>query len=154
MINPMGSSNQMAGQTSMPAKQQAMTADQKSQVNDILDQYSVDNLSSDDATAIVKSFEALGITPGQELEQVMADKGFDAKSVGDSAGLQGPGGKEGMPPPPKNEVSNSSEMVSFLEEILESYGEQLSDEDKDSILTAVQEKFGMDDTDSLIHLQA
>lgn len=153
MINPMGSNIQMSSQSAMPAKQEAMTADQKSQVSDILDQYSVDSLSSDDASSIVKSFEELGITPGQELEQVMADKGFDAKSVGDMAGLQEPG--EGrVPPPPKNEVSNSAEMVSFLEEILESYGEQLSDDDKDSILTAVQEKFGMDDSDSLIHLKA
>jgi len=152
MINPMGSNIQMSSQPVMPAKQEAMTADQKSQVSDILDQYSVDSLSSDDASSIVKSFEELGITPGQELEQVMADKGFDARSVGDMAGLQESG--EGRMPPPKNEVSNSAEMVSFLEEILESYGEQLSEDDKDSILTAVQEKFGMDDSDSLIHLKA
>lgn len=154
MINPMGSNIQMSSQSAMPAKQGAMTAEQKSQVSDILDQYSVDSLSSDDASSIVNSFEELGITPSQELEQVMADKGFDARSVGDKAGLQEPGDGRMPPPPPKNEVSNSAEMVSFLEEILESYGEQLSDDDKDSILTAVQEKFGMDDSDSLIHVKA
>jgi len=154
MINSIGSNVQMPSQQSMPAKPQEMTSDQKSQIEDILEQYSADSLSAEDALSIVKSFEELGITPGQKLEQVMADKGFDAKSVGEMAGLQGPGGEGGMPPPPQKEVSNSTEMVSFLEEILENYGEQLSDEDKDSILTAVQERFGMEDSNSLINLKA
>ena len=58
------------------------------------------------------------------------------------------------PPPPPNEASNSSEMVSFLEELLENYDNQLSDDDKDSILSAVQEKFGINEGDSLINVKA
>jgi len=154
MINSIGSNVQMPSQQSMPAKPQEMTSDQKGQVEDILKQYSADSLSAEDALTIVNSFEELGIAPGQELEQVMADIGFDAKSVGEMAGLQEPGEGQMPPPPPQSEVTNSTEMVSFLEEILESYGDQLSDEDKDSILAAVQEKFGMEDSSSLIHVKA
>lgn len=153
MINSIGSSIQMLSQQSMPVKPQIMTQDQKNQLEGILEQYSADSLTAGDALTIVKSFEALGIAPGQELEQMMEDKGFNAKSVGEMAGLQEP--REGqVPPPPQGEVTNSTEMVSFLEEILESYGEQLSDEDKNSILTAVQEKFFMPDSNSLIYVKA
>jgi len=149
MINSIGSGMQMP---SMQSSQPAMTTDQKDKVEEILSQFSNDNLSGDDASSIVEGFADLGVVPNQELEQLMADNGFDAKAIGDMAG--GNGSQMPPPPPPQNNVSNSSEMVSFLEELLENFDEQLSDDDKDSILAAVQEKFGMNDNDSLVNVTA
>ncbi len=151
MINSVGSGFQMPPAQS---NQTVMSTDQKEQVQEILSELSADNLTSDDATSIVESFRDLGIAPSKELEQLMADNGFDAKSVGDMAGV---GGSQmpPPPPPPQNNGSNSSEMVSFLEELLENFDDQLSDDDKDSILEAVQEKFGLNnDSDSLVSVKA
>jgi hypothetical protein len=148
MINSIGSGMQIP---SMQMNQQSMTTEQKDKVQEILDKYSTDSLSGDDASSIVESFAELGVPPSQELEQLMADNGFDAKSVGDMAGANG---TQMPPPPPQGDVTNSNEMVSFLEELLESFDEQLSDDDKETILSAVQEKFDMNDNDSLISVKA
>jgi len=149
MINSIGSGMQMPA---MQSSQSTMTTEQKEKAIEILGQFSTDNLSGNDASSIVEGFSELGIAPSQELEQLMADNGFDAKGVGEMA-LEN-GSKMPPPPPPQNNVSNSSEMVSFLEELLEDYDEQLSDNDKDSILSAVQEKFGMNSNESLVSVKA
>ena len=151
MINSIGSGMQMPQMQSSQSSQSSMSAEQKEKVEQILSQFSSEDLSNSDATSIVESFAELNITPTKELEQLMADNGFDAKSIGDTAGV---GGSQMPPPPPPNEASNSSEMVSFLEELLENYDNQLSDDDKDSILSAVQEKFGINEGDSLINVKA
>ncbi len=149
MINSIGTVGQM------PAKQSnqlSMSTDQKEQVQEILKQFSVESLTSSDASSIVESFKELGIAPTKELEQLIADNGFDAKSIGDMAGV---GDAQRPPPPPQNNGQNSSEMISFLEELLEKYDSQLSEDDKDSILAAVQEKFRMsNEDDSLVNVTA
>ena len=63
----------------------------------------------------------------------MAANGFDAKNIGDMAEVSD---SKTLRPPPQNNSVNSSEMVSFLEELRENYDTQLSDDDKDSILAA------------------
>ncbi|MDP5138209.1 hypothetical protein [Rheinheimera baltica] len=150
MINSISSGMQMP---QMQSSQAALSTEQKDQVQQILSQYSADDLSSDDATSIVKSFAELNVVPGRELEQLMADNGFDAKSIGDMAGQAG-AKMPPPPPPPSAAASNSSELVSFLEELLENYDSQLSDDDKDAILSAVQQKFGTDSNGSLLSVKA
>lgn len=151
MINSVGSGMQMPP---MQSSQASMTSDQKTQVEEILNQFSADNLSSEDATSIVESLSELNINPSKELEEIMADSGFSARDIGDMAGVED-GQRPPPPPPPQSGSSDSSEVVSFLEDLLENYDEQLSDEDKDSILSAVQEKFGLTgDSGSLVNVTA
>ena len=149
MINSIGSMGQMPPKQ---ANQPSMSTDQKEQVQEILKQFSVENLSRADATSIVDSFKELGIPPTKELVQLMADNGFDAKNIGDMAEVS----SSQIPPLPSQiNGANSSEMVSFLEELLENYNSQLSDDDKDSILAAVQDRFDINNNnDSLIHVKA
>jgi len=151
MINSVGSGMQMPP---MQSSQASMTSEQKTQVEEILNQFSADNLSSEDTTSIVESLSELNINPSKELEEIMADSGFSARDIGDMAGVED-GQRPPPPPPPQSGSSNSSEVVSFLEDLLENYDEQLSDEDKDSILSAVQEKFGLTgDSGSLVNVTA
>lgn len=135
---------------------QSLTDDQQAQITDILSQYSADELTEDDAKSIVESFSELGITPGKGLEEAMAASGFDAREVGDLAGVGPQQGQQGggMPPPPSqdNEVTSSAELVSFLENILEDYEDNLTDEEKDSILSAVRDEFGLESGQSIINL--
>ena len=150
MINSIGSSNQMP--PPMQSSQTSMTSEQKESIQEVLSQFSADELTSEDASSIVESLAELNVQPGQELAELMADSGFDAKTIGDMAGVSD--GQRPPPPPPQSEVSSSSEMVSFLEDLLEDFDSQLSDDDKESILSAVQEKFGINDGDSLVNIQA
>ena len=135
----------------MPKPSSPLTSEQKEKVQEILSQFSTDELSGDDALSIVDSFKEIGVSPGKELEQLMADQGFDAKSIGDMARENG----ADMPPPkPQQSVSSSNELVSFLEELLENLEGELSDDDKTSILSAVQNKFALEEKDSLIDVKA
>lgn len=150
MINSVGSGMQMPP---MQSSQASMTSDQKTQVEEVLSQFSADNLSSEDATSIVESLSELNINPSKELEEIMAESGFSARDIGDLAGVGE--GQRPPPPPPESGTTNSTEVVSFLEDLLENYDEQLSDEDKDSILAAVQDKFGLNsDSGSLVNVTA
>ncbi len=148
MIYSIGSMRQIPPKQ---ANQPTMSTEKKEQAQEILKEFSVDTLSRADATSIVASFKELGIPPSNELEKLMADNGFDAKNIGDMAEVSD---SKTLRPPPQNNSVNSSEMVSFLEELLENYDTQLSDDDKDSILAAVQEKFGMNnDSNSLVNVK-
>jgi len=129
----------------------SITEDQQAQLEDLLSEFDADNLTTEDATSIISSVQEMGIEPSQSLVDLMADSGFDAQAIGDMGGANRP-----APPPPPQEsaTTESAEMVSFLEELLESYDtDELSTENKDSILAAVQEKFGLTATDSLISVQ-
>lgn len=157
MMNSISSGMQMPPPPPRSSGSQSLTDDQQAQITDILSQYSADELTEDDAKSIVESFSELGITPGKALQEAMSANGFDAKEVGDLAGVgpqKGQQGEGGMqpPPPPRNEVSSSTELVSFLENILEDYDDQLTDDEKDSILSAVRDEFGLESGQSIINL--
>jgi len=46
------------------------------------------------------------------------------------------------------------DVVSYLDELLAQYSSQLNDEDKSSILSAVQEKFALSQGDSILSVKA
>ncbi len=151
-MNSISATGQMQPMQPPRRTEQALTSDQKDNVKSILEQFSADNLTADDANSIVSSFADLGITPSKELEQLMSDSGFDAKSIGDMANVKN--NQMPPPPPPQQTVSNSNEMVSFLEDLLKNFDQQLTDDDKNSILSAVQEKFGTNQNNSIIDVSA
>ena len=82
----------------------------------------------------------------------MGELEFDAKSIGDAGRAEG----QRPPPPPQNSLESvdTDEVVSYLDELLTEYSNQLSDEDKESILASVQEKFGLSEGDSLLNVTA
>jgi Ca2+-binding EF-hand superfamily protein len=77
--------------TSSTASSQAKT------ISSILSNFDASNLSTSDAKSIVSAFKDAGITPSEELANLMKDAGFDAKKVGTLAGV-GQQGSQGMAP--------------------------------------------------------
>lgn len=140
----------MTSQTTQSSK---LSTEQSDFVTQTLSEYDAQNLSTEDAQAIQSAFEEQGIEPTQELAQLMAELEFDAQSIGDAARSE-----EGQrpPPPPQNSLESvdTEEVVSYLDELLGQYSEQLNDEDKESILASVQEKFGLSESDSLLSVTA
>lgn len=95
-----------------PRSTESLTTDQLDGLNELLSSYDPSSTSEADAQAIVEGVKELGITPGAALESAMADAGFDARAIGDQAGVGGPpprGGASGM---------ESSETLSALSELL------------------------------------
>jgi len=154
MINSISSNTQMPPQRT----EQSLTEDQQSILSETLSQYDAENLTEADALSIVESFSQAGIQPGVAMEKAMSDLGFDAKSIGDSAKVSDEGSRP-PPPPPKQSSEEITSMVDYLAELVEekltaSNSNELSDEDKESILSQVYEKFDIDDGDSIINTTA
>jgi hypothetical protein len=130
----------------------SLTSEQSDFVKETLTQFDPENLTSEDAKSIQAAFEEQGISPTKELAELMSELEFDAKSIGDAGRPEG----QRPPPPPQNSLEqvNTEEVVSYLDELLEQYSSQINDEDKDAILSAVQEKFGLSESDSLLSIKA
>lgn len=132
---------------------QPLTTEQSELMNETLSQFDPENLTAEDAQSIVTAFQEAGIQPGQEMQELMAEAGFDAAQVGEMGRPEG-GRPPGPPPQGGVEQVNTDDVVSYLDELLENYSEQLNDEDKESILASVQEKFGLSQSDSLLSVKA
>lgn len=137
--------------------EQSLTADQQSFITEILSQFDADNLTQETATSIVEAFAEAGIQPGAALEASLTELGFDAKSIGDLANVSGESNRP--PPPPKQSTEEITSLVDYLTELMEekfaaSNSNELSDEDKQSILAKIFEKFSIDDGDSIINTTA
>ncbi|MCL1127718.1 hypothetical protein [Shewanella surugensis] len=148
MINAIGSTMQMP---SMQFNQSSMTSEERISVQALLADFSADDLSEIDAMSIVEGLSSAGIAPSQELAQIMAESGFDAQAIGEMAGVND---AQMPPPPPQNEMIHSTEILSFLEELLEDFDGQLSNDEQQSILSQVQSQFGMKQSDSIIDIRA
>jgi hypothetical protein len=98
-------------------KSSPMTSDQKTYVTDLLSQYDSNSLSKNDATEIVKALQDAGIEPSGALASTMSAAGFDAKEIGDLAGVgKGDRGQRpmGPPPPKKEEMSSVSDLLESI----------------------------------------
>ena len=159
MIQSLGASNNVAANSAMsnrpPKNDTPLTDDQATLISETLSEYDVNALTESDAQDIVAAFSEAGIEPGKALEEAMKESGFDAKNLGDLAGV-GPNESihgNGAPPPPQ-QVSMSSDMLDFLSEQLDKFSDdELTDENKESIMMAMQEEFGLEATDYLLNVQ-
>lgn len=145
-------------QTPMARSEQRLTSEQQSLISETLSEFDTDNLSQEDALSIIETFTQANIQPSATLEKALSSAGFDAKSIGDLANVS-EGSRPSPPPPPKQTEDEITSMVDYLAEILEetlsaNNGNSLSDEDKQSILAQVFEKFDLEEGDSIINTSA
>lgn len=142
---------------SAPATQQASLSDEQlATIAETLAELDADSLTEQDAISIVESFTEAGIEPGQALQSVLAELGFDAKAIGDLAASQEQQNSTPPPPPPRQSSEQISDMVSFLEQLLEeklaeNSGNELSEEDKQAIYDKVMQQFAIKEGESLIN---
>ncbi|NVJ97925.1 MAG: hypothetical protein HWE25_07225 [Alphaproteobacteria bacterium] len=120
-----------------PPPPKPLSDDQKNLISETLSNYDPDNLTAEDAKAIATTFRDAGIQPGKELASAMEDAGFDAREVGELAGVKPP---KGPPPPPPQGQSLNTEGLQAIEDILEDYDlSDLSEEDEEEILSAFED---------------
>lgn len=131
------------GMMPMPAQQNRssspLTDDQKQLISDTLKQYDADNLTEADAQSIVSLFSEAGIQPGKALEEAMSAAGFDARAVGDTAGLQAQ--RPGPPPGDGNKggLTVDQETLNQLVSLLDQYlNNDMSEEERNSTLESLR----------------
>jgi len=140
---------------------QSLSDDQLTLISDTLSELDADNLTEEDALSIIEVFSEAGIAPGKEMESAISELGFDAQTIGELGNVKG--SEKGAPPPPPPQEAQSSteisEMVSFIEALLEeklaeSDETELTDQDKEAIYAKVKDQFGIGEDESLINTTA
>lgn len=126
-----------AGLAQQPQPPQ-MTADQRDQLTNMLADHDGQNLSDSDARRLVDQIKELGITPSRELNMVLAEHGFDARSIAAQAGLAVPNaqakphssgyqvGPNGVTGPQSIEGARSTvdeKVLSLISEVMDSLNE-------------------------------
>jgi len=140
------------------SQETSLSEEQTTLITDTLSEYDVDNLSEADAQAIVDTFAEAGLTPGKEFADAIASAGFDAKEIGDLAGVgQSQDQSAGPPPPPPQSEGQgfTDEMLTTLETLLSEYeGQGLDSDTIDSITSTMEDLFGLDKTGPLLDVNA
>lgn len=123
----------------------SLTQDQLQLIADTLSNYDPDNLTEADAQEIVNTFSEAGIAEGRGLAETMASYGFDARAVGELAGVTSDR-PDGPPPPRGGEgvatLNISEDMLQQLNQLLtEYYDGDLTDAEKATTLDAIKDIF-------------
>lgn len=131
-------------QVQQTSYQQSISQDQRQVIEDTLAKYDAENLTQSEASSIVDIFSNAGIQPGRELADAMAEFGFDAKSVGDLAGVGGshpPSSDQHAQTSPLT-LNISDAMLQQLNELLSDYySDDLSEGERETTLDAIKELF-------------
>ena len=162
MVSSISSSSVGVGSSisTLSKNEQSLTVDQQALITQTLSQFDAESLTQESATSIIEAFAEAGIQPSATLESALTELGFDAKNIGDLANVSGESNRPPPPPPPpKQSAEEITSMVDFLSELLAekfaaNNSNELSDEDKQSILAQVFEKFDIDNGDSIINTTA
>lgn len=162
MVSSISSSSVGVGTSisTLSKNEQSLTVDQQALISQTLSQFDAESLTQESATSIIEAFAEAGIQPSATLESALTELGFDAKNIGDLANVSGESNRPPPPPPPpKQSAEEITSMVDFLSELLAekftaNNSNELSDEDKQSILAQVFEKFDIDNGDSIINTTA
>ncbi len=145
MINSISNTEMAMPHTPRGQGGTSLTEDQKQLINDTLSKFDADSLTESDAISIVSSFQEAGIQPGRELAQTMEAAGFDAKGVGDMAGIQGPppGGPQGQ----GGGFNINDEVLEELYTLLDQYyAEETTNTDRSSLMDSIRELLGSEDS--------
>lgn len=159
MIDSMNSSMSMPPPPKTgSSSNQTLTEEQHSLISDTLSEYDVDNLTEADALSIVEAFAQAGIEPSMALEKAVSSAGFNSNTIGELAQVEDAGSRP-PPPPPKQSSEEISSLVDYLAEIMEeklaaSDSNELSDQDKQSIIADIYENFNIGEDDSIINTTA
>jgi len=93
-----------------------LTDEQKDLVAYVLEGYSSNSLSEEDAVAIASAFHVAGIPPSKDLAKTISDSGFKVHEIGELSGILGGSGLPEIPediPSPPSLQNNQEENTIF-----------------------------------------
>ena len=130
----------LAGQYSAnarPAFANPLSSDQKAAVAKVLSGFDAKTLTPENAQAITSKVKDLGITPGIGPAQAFSEAGFDAREVGDLAGVK-PFNGGGMASEGRGRASVDETLVALMSEVADAY--QSSEESAFDFYDALKSK--------------
>jgi hypothetical protein len=133
--------------------QSSLSEEQTSLIEETLSAYDANNLTESDAASIVDAFSEAGITPSSAFTDKLAEIGFDAREIGDLAGVGPSESSRPSPPPPPSDSSSSFDLtdaVDYLETLFDEKDETAVD--NSNITAQLAERFGLAEGQSLINI--
>lgn len=106
-----------------------LTLEDHETIQSVLSNYDSENLTQNDASQIVASFQDAGIEPSRQLSNAMSNFGFDAQEIGQLANQSGQAPLH-IPPTPINK-NEENDLSSLLEELLSN--NETEDEEETSL---------------------
>ncbi|MEP2642784.1 hypothetical protein [Roseobacter sp.] len=140
-----------------------LTEEQSTKLTKALTEYDTENLSDDDAKALVSTIKELGIAPSAGLAKALSEAGIDARELAEQAGISGggpggPGGGPGGPGRPDGQSGSSSgvdeAVLSLIQEATESYEASEIEESFADILAATLTENGYDSSQPTVDFYA
>lgn len=134
-----------------------MTDEQTDKLAEFLSNYDTENLSDDDAQAIVREVKGLGITAGADLASALGDAGISAQDLAEQAGVAGADRpkRPPPPPPPPTETQGISTVddaiVQLIADAVEAYDETEEETTLGAVVTSALEEAGYDSSQPLIN---
>ncbi|MBF7073891.1 hypothetical protein ISG33_10815 [Glaciecola sp. MH2013] len=122
-----------------------LSSEQSEFIEKTLSSYDANKLTEQDASDIVNSFAEAGIKPSAGFADLLAESGFDARELGDLAGV---GGAREQRPPPQSSASNLSSVVDYLDGL----SDTSSSETSGSLAETLSQKFGLPEGQSLLSI--
>ena len=130
--------------------QSSLSDDQTSLIEETLSGYDAGNLSESDAASIVEAFAEAGIAPSSAFADKLAEIGFDAREIGDLAGVGTTEGGQRPTPPSGSSNLDLTDAVDYLETLFDQKDE--TETDNSSITAQLAERFGLSEGESLINI--
>jgi len=103
-----------------PAFANPLSADQKAAVAQILSGFDAKTLTAQSAQAITSKVKDLGISPGIGLAQAFSEAGFDAREIGDLAGVK-PLSTGGVASEGRGRASLDETLVALMSEVADAH---------------------------------
>lgn len=152
-VNTVGMTQVFQSNSSSSKREGSLSLEQQTLIEETLAQYDASSLTEADALAIVETFSEAGIEPSKEFASALSSLGFDAKEIGDLAGISGNGAggpsgggrPAGGPPPPPPSDEEVSSVTDLLEILLSSDDEDDSSTSSTSIISSLFSGTGYDD---------
>lgn len=118
----------------------SLSYEQQQIIDDTLLNYDSNNLSQSDAVEIVTAFQDANIKPSKQLADAMSSLGFDAKEVGNLAGVSTEAQNVaqhigGMKPPPPPNSTDEEEYYDTVQTLMDSLFSEDEDESSNSLNT-------------------
>ena len=127
----------MPPMTGMP-KNDALSEEEKTELEKILEEYNAETLTEEDAQSIFDKFREAGIKPGQGMKTAVEEAGFDLGQFKPAGGRP-----QGPPPSPAGTGSSQSidlESLQSLQTILNQFDlADMSAEDEESLISQFQQ---------------
>jgi len=119
MIGSITSTQPMIPMGNTQSSTYSLSDSQLETIQSTLSKYDSNSLTSEDAQEIVQVFQDAGIRPSGALASAMKNEGFDAKEVGDLAGVSNSNNGQ-MPPPPSamQRADEENSISSQLDQLL------------------------------------